>query len=154
MRAATAQLRLAALLEHGAHALDRLGAERSMRFRSQPVRVISRIGVFAVTVALRSVFSSRPISPKKSPGPRSATCSPLARDLRLALLDGHELVGEVALPDQLSALVHGDLLGEGGDLRELLVRHVLEQRDRLQLAGIQRVLPVLLAVGATLPEQD
>ena len=40
------------------------------------MRVTSRIGVLAVTVALRSVFSSRPISPKKSPGPRSATCSP------------------------------------------------------------------------------
>ena len=61
-----------------------------------------------------------------------------ASDLRPTLLDGHELVGEVALAYELAALLDGYLGGERGDLGELLVADLLEQRDRLQPAGIQR----------------
>src|SRR3954465_2951816 len=50
-----------------------------------------------------------------------------AQNLGLSLLDGHELVGEVALADEVGPLVHRLLLGEGRDLRELLVIDVLEQ---------------------------
>src|SRR4051812_16307251 len=49
---------------------------RRIRRRSQPVRVTSRMRVFATTVALRCCFSRTPASPKKSPGPSSATTSP------------------------------------------------------------------------------
>src|SRR4029079_5715729 len=58
------------------------------------------------------------------------------------LLDGHELVREVALANQLTPGVDRDLLGERGDLRELLVRHVLKQGDRPEPACVQRVLLV------------
>src|SRR4051812_7938072 len=44
----------------------------------------------------------------------------VAQHLGLALLDGHELVGEVALSDEIAPLVHGLLLGERRDLRQLI----------------------------------
>src|SRR4051812_31490404 len=44
--------------------------------RSHPVRVTRRMRVLATTVALRCCFSRTPASPKKSPGPSSATTSP------------------------------------------------------------------------------
>ena len=71
-------------------------------------------------------------------------------DLRLALLDRHELVGEVALAHQLASLLNRDLLREGRDFREFVVGYVREQRNRLQATGIQRVL-LGRSVAATLP---
>src|SRR4029453_10159681 len=63
-------------------------------------------------------------------------------DLRLALLDGHEFVREVALADQLAARVDRYLLGERGDLPAPLVGHVLKQGDRPEPTRVQRVLLV------------
>jgi hypothetical protein len=51
----------------------------------------------------------------------------VARDLGLALLDRHELVGEIALAHELAVLVHIHLLREARDLAKLLVRHVCEE---------------------------
>ena len=91
----------AALLEHRAHPRHGL-RHRALHAlqvpageRDQPHRGLGHHGGVALS------FSSRPISPKKSPGPRSATCSPPREHLGLALLDGQELVGEVALADEL-----------------------------------------------------
>jgi hypothetical protein len=58
------------------------------------------------------------------------------RHLGLTLLDRHELIREVALADEHVTCRHADLLGEGRDLGELLVRDVREQRDRLQAAWV------------------
>jgi hypothetical protein len=51
-------------------------------------------------------------------------------DLGLALLDGHELIGELSLLDQRLAAWDLALLGERSDRRKLVVGDLCEQRDR------------------------
>ena len=90
-----------------------------MRFMSQPVRVTSFMGVFAVTVAFHLA--------EEVAGPEVGHVLAVARDLGLPVLDRHELVREVAFTDQLTSLVHRHVLREASNLRELLVGHVREQ---------------------------
>ncbi len=52
------------------------GSSRAIALKSRPCITTSRIGDVAVTEAVRRSVSSSAISPKKSPGPRSATCAP------------------------------------------------------------------------------
>ena len=55
-----------------------------------------------------------------------------AEHLGLTLLDGQELVGEVALADEVPALLHARLVGERGELPKLFLGDRLEQWNRLQ----------------------
>ena len=84
-----------------------------------------------MTVALRWARSSTPISPTTSPGPSSAIVSPLLHPGR-ALLDDEHVVGVVALAHELLALGHADLGHEVGDVAQLFVVDVGEDRDLLQ----------------------
>ena len=108
-----------------------------MRLHVPPVSVISRIGVLATTVALRlslleqAHLAEEVARARARPGARRA-----AQHLGLALLDRHELVREVTLADEVASLLHGDLLGERGDLASSSSGTVCEQWKRLQSACV------------------
>src|SRR3954454_1171755 len=153
MRAATvASARRAALFERVAHALDRLrdvplhplqvpAGERDephVRLRGHR-RVAERL--------LEEAHLAEEIA-----RPEVGDVLAVPGHLRLALLDRHELVGEVALANKLASLVDRDLLRERRDLPELFLGYVLEEGDRLEPACVQRVLLVSAnSVAATLP---
>ncbi len=108
-----------------------------MRLRSQPVSVISRVGSVATTVALRAVLLEQADLAEEVAGTEVGDVLAAARDLDRALLDRHQLVRVVALAHELAAGRDADLLREGRDFSERVVRDRLEQRDRFEPAGVR-----------------
>src|SRR5918996_2445994 len=141
MRAATASARRAPFLEHCAHALDCLrggpldAAQVPAGEGHEPHRRLG--GHRGVPQGLLEQAHLAEEVARPEIGHMLAA----ARDLGRPLLDCHELVREVALAHEHLARLDEDLLCEGRDLCELLVPHLLEQRDRLQPRGIQRSVP-------------
>lgn len=74
-----------------------------------------------MTEAVRLPLSKAAISPRKSPGPRSATCCPSRVTSALTIVDNHELVGEACLVQKLLVLAYVNLVGHLRDAAKLVL---------------------------------
>ena len=101
----------------------------------------ARSGEVATTEAERSCCSSRPCSPKTSPGPISAIASPARSTRGRARLDRVEVVREAALLDDRLPVGELDEHRERSDLAELALVDVLEQVELLQAAWVHAFPP-------------
>ena len=100
---------------------------RSMRLKSQPVSVIRRIGVLAITVGVALVALEQSVLAEEVAGSQVGHVLAAAEHLGVTLLDGQQLVREVPLANEMTALFHAHLLREGSDFPEVFLRDLLEQ---------------------------
>ena len=89
-------------------------------------------GVDVVTVAVVAWSVKRAISPKKSPGPSVLTFQAATPHLGLAFEQDEELRPGGVLPDHSFPAGKIDLVGNPAHCGEILLAHVLEERDALK----------------------
>ena len=94
------------------------------------------MSVIAWTLALRGCWSMTDSSPKKSPGPRSASSSDPRRTLHRAVDDDVQAGSDLTLADD--ELAGGEILlaGRGGEARHRLVADAREKGHVLQRHGL------------------
>ena len=102
------------------------------RRKSWRVSTNSRSGVFAVTVAVRLVSSSKAISPDEIAVSTGGDALALAGDVGLPFDYHEELVTGLTLPAERLAGRHLEVFGYPREQDQLLGREAFEQRGALQ----------------------